>query len=62
MANWDIRQDLLLAGIRQWRVAESLGISESMLSKMLRKELSKDKKDEIKLVIKKLAAEKREVL
>lgn len=54
MANWDIRQNLLLSGVRQWKVAEEMGISESMLSKMLRRELPRDKKEKIGLIIEKL--------
>lgn len=47
MANLDIRQALLEANLKQWRVAESLGISESQFSKMLRRELPEDKKNQV---------------
>lgn len=54
MANLDLRQKMMFAGVKQWKVAELLGISESMFSKMLRKELSENKKQEIKMIIDKL--------
>lgn len=54
MANLELRQELLKADIRQWRLAEALGISESRLSKMLRYELEDAQKAEIKAVIDRL--------
>lgn len=47
MENLEIRQALLKTGAKQWRIAEKLGISESSFSKLLRKELSDEKKKEI---------------
>lgn len=47
MNNLEIRQALLKTGTKQWRIAEKLGISESSFSKLLRKELSEEKKREI---------------
>ena len=47
MNNLEIRQAILKTGAKQWRIAEKLGISESSFSKLLRKELSEEKKNEI---------------
>lgn len=47
MENLDIRQELLRANVKQWKVAESLGISESQFSKMLRREVPDEKKEKI---------------
>lgn len=54
MANLEIRQELLKADIRQWRLASELGVSESKLSKMLRCELTNSQKAEIKAAIDRL--------
>jgi predicted XRE-type DNA-binding protein len=45
--NQDVRQAILKAGVNQWQIAETCGISEGNFSRMLRKELSEDKKREI---------------
>lgn len=47
MQNLEIRQAILESGVKQWQIAEKLGISESSFSKLLRKELSGEKKKEI---------------
>lgn len=54
MVNLELRQELLKSGIRQWRLAEALGISESRLSKMLRHELEDDQKARVKATIDRL--------
>lgn len=54
MANLELRQELLKADIRQWRLAEALGISESQLSKILRHELKDDQKAKVKAAIDRL--------
>ncbi len=42
-------------GVKKYQVAERLGITDSTFSKKLRKELSKDEKEKIINIIKKLA-------
>ena len=44
--------------IRQWEVAEKLGISEFTLSRWMRKELSGVKKEQINQVMKRIMEEK----
>ncbi|MEN6620925.1 MAG: hypothetical protein ABFD50_05200 [Smithella sp.] len=44
-------------GIRQWQVAENLGIAEETLSRWMRHELSDDKKAAILTAIEKLSKE-----
>lgn len=56
MKNIEIRQVLLMTGIRQWNVAERMNMSESAFSKMLRNELPKDQKEKIFKIIDELAA------
>ena len=55
MPNFEIRQALLITGIKQWKLAERLGVSESSLSKKLRKELTPNEKEYIVNEISKLA-------
>ena len=59
MANKDIRDEIKRSRVFQWEVAEVYGISETNFSKMLRKELSEDKKTKIRKAIETLR--KREV-
>lgn len=42
MANLKIRTTMRKADVRQWEVADSLGISEFTLTRWLRKELSSE--------------------
>lgn len=52
MNNLEIRQAILKTGAKQWRIAEKLGISESSFSKLLRKELSEEKKKKFWMLLK----------
>ncbi|WP_281077649.1 hypothetical protein [Catenibacterium sp. co_0103] len=45
MKNLDIREALKNANMRHWVLADELGIDETTLSRWLRHELPKDKKD-----------------
>lgn len=45
--NREIRAAILLKGLKHWEVAEHLGIQESALSRMLRRELSEDEKKKL---------------
>ena len=44
MCNEDLRNEIRIANVKQWEVADAIGISEMTMVKWLRKELSPDKK------------------
>ena len=44
MCNKDLRDEMRIANVRQWEVAEAIGISEMTMVKWLRRELSDSKK------------------
>ena len=54
MKNQDIRKAIGGAGLKQWQVADALGIDDSNFSRMLRKELPDDVKEKILNAIKEL--------
>ena len=58
MANQEIRQELRKANVRQWEVADSLGISEFTFTRWLRKELPADRKSAVLSSIHHLATQK----
>lgn len=45
--NLDIRCAMVAANVRQWQVAEAMGIADSYLCRLLRHELPEDKKQRI---------------
>lgn len=47
MKNIEVRQKLLASGIKNYELAEMLGISEFTLSRKLRKELPQDEQQRI---------------
>lgn len=55
MANKEIRISLVNHGIKQYRVAEYLGICETAFSRKLRKELPPEEKERILAAIDRLA-------
>lgn len=58
MQNIDIRMYAKSKGVNLWQVSEKLGYAhETRFSRVLRHELSYDKKQEIKKIIDELAAE-----
>lgn len=57
MRNKEIRDYIKSKGIPMWRVAERLGIADSNFSRMLRYEISDDKKKEIMHIADELATE-----
>ena len=57
MKNVEIRSAYMQAGIKQWQLAEALGISETHFSRKLRKELPQEEKEKVLAVIEKLAKE-----
>ena len=54
MRNQDIRNEVTNAGLKLWQIAEKLGINDGNFSRMLRKELSGEKKAEIRAIIEEL--------
>ena len=62
MKNVEIRSAYMLAGIKQWQLAEAMGISETHLSRKLRKELPQEEKQNILEIIERLSKEKLEVV
>ena len=62
MKNVEIRSAYMLAGIKQWQLAEAIGISETHLSRKLRKELPQEEKQTILEIIEQLSKEKQEVV
>ena len=52
----------MLAGIKQWQLAEAMGISETHLSRKLRKELPQEEMQTILEIIDGLSKEKQEVV
>ena len=44
MCNKDLRDEMRIANVRQWEVAEAIGISEMTMVKWLRRELDDRKK------------------
>jgi predicted XRE-type DNA-binding protein len=60
--NVEIRSAYMQAGIKQWKLAEALGISETHFSRKLRKELPQEEKEKILETIHRLAQEKQEAI
>lgn len=54
MRNKDIRKEVKDARLFLWQVADELSITDSSFSRMLRKELPEERKEEIRNAIKKL--------
>ena len=55
MANKVIRCALINSGVKQYQLADKLGIAEATLSRKLRKELPKEEKQKILAAIEELA-------
>lgn len=58
MKNNDIRTETKAAGIYLWQIAERLGLADSNFSKLLRHELSSERKEEIRKIIEELKKER----
>lgn len=54
MSNLDIREEAAAAGVKLWRIAESLGIADHVLSRRLRHELSDEDKARVREIIREL--------
>lgn len=55
MCNKDLRDEMRIANVRQWEIAEAIGISEMTMVKWLRRELDDSKKALIREGISKVA-------
>ena len=60
MCNTDLREYAKNHKVKLWKIADSLGITDTNFSKKLRYELSPEKKKEIFAIIDELAAVKEE--
>ena len=60
MANNDIRLKAAGKGIKLWQIAEALGITDSSLSRKLRRELPESEKDKFCSIIETLNATQQE--
>ena len=58
-ANSDIKSAAKAAGIYLYNIADRLGVSENTMTRLMRRELSDEKKAQIKAIIDELAAEKK---
>ena len=56
MCNTDLRDEMRIANVRQWEVAEAVGVSVMTMVKWLRKELDDVKKELVRSGISKAAA------
>lgn len=56
MRNKEIKEYIKSRKVPMWRVAERLGIADSSFSRMLRYEISEEKKSQIKVIADELAA------
>lgn len=57
--NQEIRNNILKNNLKFWQIAEKLNINDGNFSRLLRKELTKDKKEEILKIIEDLKEEQK---
>lgn len=57
--NESIRNAILDNNLRFWQIAEKLNLSDGNFSRLLRKELTKEKKEEVLKIIKELKEEEK---
>lgn len=57
MCNAEIRQEMKKCGVRQWQVAEALGMSEGLLSRKMRRELDPEAKEAVLSAIDRIVSE-----
>lgn len=55
MKNDDVRRAAAANGVRLWQIAEACGMADTTFSKLLRRELPLEKKQEIFAIIDKIA-------
>ena len=58
MRNKDLRDYARIKDVRLWRIAEKLNLLDSNFSRLLRRELPEERKEEIKAIIDELSSEK----
>ena len=58
MSNIDIREALDKKDVRQWEVAEEMGVSEFTFSRRMRRDVSPEYKEQILSAIRKIAEKK----
>lgn len=58
MKNTDVRNYALKRGVKLWEIAERLNIADSNFSRKMRKELSLEDKNKIKIIIDEIAKER----
>ncbi len=58
MANTDIRQQIMRAGLKHWEVADAIGINEATLCVWLRKPLQGERLNRVCAAIEKLKGER----
>lgn len=56
MNNQDIRQEITESGLKYWQVADKIGLTDGNFSRLLRFELSDEKKEKIRSAIAELKA------
>lgn len=54
MCNVDIRNEIRNAGLFHWQVAEQMNVSECTFCRILRRELSTEKKEAVRTAIRQL--------
>ena len=59
MCNKDLRDEMRIANVRHWEVADAVGVSEMTMVKWLRKELGAEKKALVREGIAKAAQQKK---
>lgn len=59
-SNKDVRKVIYRSNLYYWQVAQALGITDSNFSRLLRNELSLEKKEEILTIIRKIKGEELE--
>ena len=55
--NSDIRNEVLKNNLKLWQIGAALGLNDGNFSRLLRKELTKEKKEQIKKIIRELKEE-----
>lgn len=60
MCNKDLRDEMRIANVRQWEVAEAIEISEMTMVKWLRRELDDSKKALVREGIRKAAQQRKQ--
>ena len=53
--NEDVKKMAKAKGVKLWKIAEELGITDSNFSRMLRYELAREEKEKVKTIIEKLS-------